>query len=197
MAFWKKFEPTDSELCPFCRKSIKSGVELLLEGYQDNNRMCKDCFKYLYKNISAGRTVGYIDNSSNIFPRFLPAPILEKPLFSKRKYAIGYEYRMSAVNEMMIFYQNAAWLIMMLLLFLVLELCKTFVSINTIKICEFCVDILFVLGSSIAAISDLINLIKGFFLGMGHPRRLMLISFIAILTMVIVICIMRILLFIV
>ncbi len=195
MPFWKKFKPTDGERCPFCRKPIKSGRIIIPDGYQNNNRMCKDCFNHLYKNIIDGRTVGYIDDSSNIIFHFLPAPILEKPLFSKRKFVTGYEYRMPGVTEMQIVFHNIVWMLVILLLCLTLGICKFIISADTIGICAFCMNILFAFGSLLFAISDLINLIKGFFLGMGHPRRLILIAFIAILTAIITLCVKQLLLF--
>lgn len=186
MAFEKKFKPQNDEKCPVCRKSIKAGKRIIADGYQANGTMCSTCFKHLYKNRSAKRTVGFIDDSSNFITKFLPAPVLEKPLLFKREFITNYEYRMADITEMSLIHKNCIWLLIMLVLAAALKISGILVSSAAVNACNFAVNILFVFGSVIIGFANIKDLIKGLFLGMGHPRRIILIVFIAVLTMVIV-----------
>lgn len=185
MAFETTVRAQNDQVCPMCRKLMKSYKKINISAYRKHGTMCNACFKHLYKNFSDNRMVGFIDDSANLIVKLLPAPILEKPLFIKREFITGYEYRMPHATEMHLIFRNLIWILVMLTINAVLGVCKYYIPHGTTEICSFGVNIVFFLGSAFIGIMDIIDLVKGFFLGMGHPRRLILIASIALLAMMI------------
>lgn len=181
MAFDKNYTNADSGMCPICRRQYTEGRRLLHKGYPSEG-MCRDCFERVYKNPSGKRTAGYSDDSTNPLTRLRPAPILEKPLLLKGKYPAGYEYSMPNVTGLQLLLKLAVWLCVAGALQLMMLIAENTGLLSEAILCSLAGKGIIVAGSAILALHSVILFIKGLFLGMGIPRRIILLAEIVIFT---------------
>lgn len=171
--FAKKYITENEIICPFCHKKHTKGYEIVIPNYLEN-RMCRDCFKHLYKNHRGKHTAAITDSPANRRLRRRPVQILEKPLFSKITFPTGYEYVMKNITANDIINRGLIALLFMAFGWIALHVYSEILGEGNMTVCTVAYQCACALISLITALNCPVPLIKGIFHGMGHPRRLLL-----------------------
>lgn len=173
MAFEKNYKPVDNDMCPICRRKYAVGRKLIHRAYAHEG-ICQDCFERIYKNPGKKRTAGYSDDTANPLTRLRPAPILENPLIFKKEYPTGYEYSMPYVTGLQLLLKMMIWFVAAGAIWAMLFIVDKLVPASETDLCFLAGRGVIAAGSALLVLQNVILLIKGLFLGMGIPRRLIL-----------------------